>query len=266
MYHKISILALVIFVHYTGYSQLSSNTYIYDKEYGIPVENAIIKLRNGVILTSDRNGKVEIPQIPLDTITISHLSYMTLTTVFDKTNLDTIFLDSRIYEIDQVTVHPKRIKRIGATTQNKKRFSKLYAYGYEIAQKFKLPKSPANLLDLKFYVMEIEGADSLLIKTNFFNITKGMPGNKNIDQQILFIVKQQGEFSIDLSPYNIEMNEDFILSMQIMKVFTTARGKQPYLKIPVKIDMTGEIFWRSFRTGWNKKKGASISINILTGY
>ncbi|MDR2806428.1 MAG: hypothetical protein LBB85_12505, partial [Dysgonamonadaceae bacterium] len=239
MSHKIITLALGIFIHYMGYSQLSSNIYIYDKEYGIPIENAIVRLKNGVSLTSDRNGKVDISQIPLDTIRISHLSYMTFTTVIERMNRDTIFLDPRIYEMESVTVYPKRIKRIGVSTQNDKHYSKLTANGFEIAQKFKLPKTPARLLDLKFNITEIEGADSLLIKINFFTIAKGMPGAKNNDHQILFIVKQQNEMSIDLSTYNIEMHDDFILSMQIMKVFTTVSGILPYIKIPVKVDLAG---------------------------
>ena len=269
MPHKIIIIILVIFVQHRGFSQqqLSSNIFIYDKKYDIPVEDAIISLKNGVVFTSDRNGKIEIPQNLLDTITVSHLSYTTLTTVIDMKYIDTIFLDQRIIELKSVTVSPKRRKRIGASTQNGPYYGKLSAYrGFEKAQKFKLPKSPSRLLELNFYVAEIEGIDSALMKFYFFNIVNGMPGKIINDQQILYMLKQQKENSIDLSPYNIEMNDDFILSMQFMNVYTTPSGKPPYITIPVKIDLVGEIFWRTPQTGWEKKKGGSLSVNILTSY
>ena len=252
---------------YVGYSQSTSKIYIYDKEYGIPVEDANITMKNGGGGTSDRNGMFEFSLPHPDSITVSHISYVTFTTVVGVKNVDTLFLNSRIYEIPQVSVFPNRLKRIGITSQKEKHYGRLYAYGQEIAKKFKLSDSPSRLLDLKFPIIELGGADSVLVKADFFNITKGMPGKKINNHQILFIVNQQNDVSIDLSAYDIVMNDDFILSMQIVKVYAndTASGKPIYISIPVKI-MVGEIFTRTLQTGWDKKRGASFSINILTSY
>jgi hypothetical protein len=253
-------------VHNVGYSQSLSKVYIYDKEHIIPVEDANIVLKNGVTLSSDKNGMFEIPLFYSDTVTVSHVSYITSTTIAGIKDADTIFLNSRFYEITPVSVFPKRIKRIGASTQKEKHFGMLYAYGHEIAQKFKLPKSPARLLDIKFHVLEMRGSDSLLIKFDFFNIAKGLPGKKTNHQQILCTVKQEKDISIELTPYNIVMNDDFILTMKIVKVYAATSDKIPYIKIPVKVDLFGETFMRTWRTGWNKKKGASLGIHILTNY
>jgi hypothetical protein len=267
MHKRISTLILALLTYSAGFSQPLSNIFIYDKEYGIPVEDANIKLRNGVVLSSDRTGRFEFPLSYPDTVIVSHISYMPHTTIVDL-NTDTIFLNSSFYEIKSVNISPNRQKRIGKNTRKEKHYGILYAYGHQIAQKFKLSKSPARLLDLKFHIFEMGGADSLLIKSDFFNITDGFPGKKNIRQQILFVVKQKDDISIDLSPYYIEMNDDFILSLQIMKVYAkkTVSDELPYIKIPIKIDMVGQTYMRSRQSGWNKKKGASLGISILTSY
>jgi len=269
MGQKIQILILSFFTYYIGYSQSVSKIYIYDKEYGIPIQNANIVVKNGGSGTSDKSGMFEFFLPHPDTITVSHISYETFTTVAGVKSIDTLFLNSRFHEMPLVTVLPKQLKRIGTTTRKKKHYGRLYAR-QEISRKFKLFKSPSRLLDINFKILDIEGADSLLIKADFFNIIKGMPGRKINDHEILFIVNQKKDISIDLTKYDIVMNDDFILSMQIIKVYAnnirSGSDSFAYISIPVKIDLTGETFMRTTQSGWNKKKGASLGINILTNY
>jgi len=258
---KYLILLFVLYT-YTCLSQTHSKKFIFDQEYHVPIEDVSIIFNNGTMLVTDNSGGFIPPSSPFDTITFSHISYKTekvAYALFLKT--DTFFIKTINYIYEPVSIARNKCKRIGCTAEETNIYDILYPNEFELAQRINLYKSPLKILDFRFYAMEMV-SDSLLLSLNFYNLSNGMPGKKIVNQNILFKVGKNKNVSVDLSPYNIIMNDDFVVSVKMVKAYGNA--KMPSLKIPCKVFSFPLIYNRSKQTGWAKeRKGASLGFNLL---
>ncbi|GAA4279244.1 carboxypeptidase-like regulatory domain-containing protein [Aquimarina mytili] len=135
------------------------------------------------------------------------------------------------------------------------------ALGSELGAYIKSQNRDAKLLNLRFNIEE-NTADSLLVRVNIYKIDNDQPGENIVNKNILHsISRKSGEESIDLSTYDIIVNQDFIASIELVKVY----GKN------LKFAITGSTIGHSFtkktsQDPWSfqKSTGVAFKMNTLT--
>lgn len=93
------------------------------------------------------------------------------------------------------------------------------ALGAEIATQVKIKKEGTKLLNLKYKVTENQ-ADSLRVRVNIYKLKEGLPENNILTRNIYHIIKTSKDWGeIDLSPYNIYVNDDVVVSLEMIEVY-----------------------------------------------
>ena len=146
--------------------------------------------------------------------------------------------------------------------------SKLLAYwksrknlGGEIATLVKVNKPNSKLLNLKFDVIE-NLSDSLLVRIHIYDKNRKGVGNDLTQGNIYHTIdKKAGEEIIDLSKYNIKVDTDFIVGIELVQIY----GDD--VQFTVKVAKGGNSFLKNTsQAPWKEHKDASIAFKIDTEY
>ena len=183
---------------------------------------------------SDQNGKVLLEfdenTVGQDAILqISMLGYESI-----KINLqdlyarlaktDKIYLRPSVTQLDEATIvaekrrklmlnRPRGVYNFIGYWKDKK------GLGGEIATLVKVRHSDVKLRALNFIVNENE-SDSLRVRVNVYEESGNKPGNKLITENIYHTIKGSNtEVAIDLTPYNILVQDDFVIGIELVKVY-----------------------------------------------
>ena len=183
---------------------------------------------------SDNNGKFQLIYrdeliTGIDEFQISALGYKTIK--INKKELEKYLLNNdKIYlfpeplALEEVLINNDRKveQRIGSFESNNNimgYWKDAKALGGEIASKIIIRNINTQLLDLKFNIIE-NASDSLKIRVNIYNYKDRYPGNKLNSQNIYHTIKNKsGVETIDLEPYNLYVNNDIIVSIELLKVY-----------------------------------------------
>lgn len=139
-------------------------------------------------------------------------------------NTNKIYLESKTETLTEVLLSNETRKdvEIGSAKLNKDLlgyWKDKQALGGEIANKINIKRKNTRLKNFKFYVVENQ-ADSIKIRVNIYKYSKGYPTEKILKENVYHTVKiKLGEVSIDLEPYNIMVNEDFVIGFELIKVY-----------------------------------------------
>lgn len=164
-----------------------------------------------------------------DTLQISRIGYQTLKfSIRDfvkRIALNAhISMEPSLYELKGITVRSSDAekRRIGYKSSSKRLFgfwNDSLALGGEHASKIMVRKGPVKLEDLSFNVVA-NISDSILVRVNVYQLEKGLPGKNISKANILHTIKQpQGTISINLSPYNIVVDQHFVISLELLKIY-----------------------------------------------
>ena len=123
-----------------------------------------------------------------------------------------------------------------------------------------LEKLHIHLADSKF--------DTLFFRVNVYGVNKGRP-DKSLLKQNIFITSTQksGVITLDLTPYNIVVKEDFILALEWVKDFESQKkvaDKKSGLLFQA--GMNGPTFVRKTSQGGWEKLPIGIGINTDVSY
>jgi tetratricopeptide (TPR) repeat protein len=135
-----------------------------------------------------------------------------------------IYLQPQPYSLDEVVIGNDKRKELTVGSSKTKENSKGYwlnkeALGGEIATKINIKHKNSRLEDLRFQIVK-NNSGSLKIRVNIYEEVNGMPGKNLVKANILHTMsKQFGEEIIDLKPYNIIVNDNIIVSIELIKVF-----------------------------------------------
>lgn len=251
---------------------------VLDKKTKSPIVYANIGfLKKGIGTISDENGdfKLEYNQAKLsarETFQISTLGYQTFTVSTDqlfkllsKSNI--IYLNPESFTLDEVFLTSSKRKkvRLGNSRVNKNTlgyWKDKKALGGEIATKINIRKKNTKLLDLKFNIVENE-SDSLKIRVNVYDYANRSPSKKIVTKNIFYTIKQKnGEVTINLKPYNIKVDNDCIISIELIKVYGENIGfsvsGEPYSGISFKRYTSQDTWERYELIGMNFSVLASI--------
>ncbi len=271
------LLALLSFTTVFGQYEIKINAFILDKETQEPISYVNVGFLGKAIGTvTNKSGRFYLQYdenkiADSDKFRISCIGYeplvLTQKELFDtleKSN--TISLKQSVYNPEETftsTVNSTK-DSIGYASYH----SNLLAYwkdnktlGGEIASFIKVRKKNTKLDNLKFYIAE-NTADSILVRVNFYNIKGKRPRNNFLASAIYHtITNKKGEEIIDVSPYNIKVDEDFIASIELVKVY----GED--MQFAVNVGKGGYSFLRYIsQDNWEERKGVGIAFKIDISY
>lgn len=249
---------------------------IQDAETGehIPFVNiGILEREKGTV--SDASGKflISIPsEFTNDSIRISAIGYKTQTFIIGdfirSIQQDSVItLNKDVVVLNAVIVTPKnlKVKVLGNTKQSRimRGGFRNAELGNEIGLKIKIKKSPTYITAFHSNITSNTG-QKLKFRLNFYSIEKGFPAEKLINQNIIFqIDSQEGDFTLDLTQYNIKVEEDFFLTMELIE---NASNKESELFFSAGLFGKGTVTRLTSQAEWKKLGGIGIGFNVTSEY
>ena len=171
------------------------------------------------------------------------------------------------YTLDEVLVinEKREYDKTGSGSYTKQKvgyWMNSQGLGGEIATKIDIGHNNTQLHDLTFNI-EDNKADSLLVRIKVYDYHRGKPGKNLLGQNIYHTIsKKKGIETIPLKKYNILVNEDIIVSLELVKIY----GNTIYFEVsgsPYKgISFTREVSLG----GWEVYRGVGIAFSLLTSY
>jgi len=185
-------------------------------------------------------------------------------------NPSTLYLNPEPLALSEVVITNTKRKevRLGNTRFNKKTngyWKNKEALGGEIASKLKIRKENTKLLDLKFNVVK-NLSDSIKIRINMYDYNKRYPSKKLLNKNIFHVIKKKtGIVSIDLRPYNITVDNDVVVSLELIKVYGDridfAVSAEPHIGVGFRRYVSQDKWKRYDYVGMNFSVLTSIPLN-----
>ncbi|MCB0461701.1 MAG: carboxypeptidase-like regulatory domain-containing protein [Flavobacteriaceae bacterium] len=211
--------------------------YIYDSETKQSLAYVNIGfVEKAVGTVSDEGGYFQLSysstKISLDDLLqISSIGYQTLKIKASEfyaqlSKSNKIYLKPQAYNLDEVVIGNDKRKNLIVGSSKTKENSMGYwlnkeALGGEIATKINIKHKNSRLEDLRFQVVK-NNSGSIKIRVNIYEEVNGMPDKNLVKENILHTIsKPFGEEIIDLKPYNIVVNDNIIVSIELIKVYGT---------------------------------------------
>jgi len=182
-------------------------------------------------------------------------------------NANKIYLKPKTYIIDEIEItsekrEEKRIGNSGSNTESIAYWKDKKSFGGEIATKIRIKKNDTKLLDLKFTIIE-NISDSLKMRVNVYNYVNGYPGENLLKTKIYHtITKKEGEEIIDLKPYNIHVNKDIIIGLELVEVY----GEKIGFVVSADRDLGVSLTKYTSQDKWERYFGISMNFSLLTSY
>lgn len=238
------------------------------------VNIGIVNKNIGTVSDSEGKFKISIPeQKNDDSIRLSIVGYKFLQFKVSDFKIliatdNEIKLEEEITQLSEVVVSSKKLKtkKKGNGTESKK-FRGGFTdseLGNELGIIINIKKRPTYIKDFNAFIVE-NTSDSMKFRLNFYDVKKGMPGDKIIKEQIVFPIRTKtGKFTFDLSQYNIVMIDDFFVSLELVENF----GRKSKKGILFSAGFFGSPFiTRETSQGtWKKYKAISLGFNLTTEY
>ena len=202
----------------------------------------------------------------------SALGYKTLKVRASKlahflTNTDKIFLEPSPEILDEIIItdETRRHSRVGILSKNDTfmgYWKDKIALGGEIAAKIKIKKRKTKLLDIKFNIVE-NLSDSLKIRVNVYKYERRFP-RTNISKTNIFhtITKKKGIETIDLKKYNIIVDNDIVVGLELVEVYGDSIG---FAVSASKYSGTSFIRYIS-QDKWMRYAQIGMNFNLLVSY
>ncbi|MDX1471314.1 MAG: carboxypeptidase-like regulatory domain-containing protein, partial [Flavobacteriaceae bacterium] len=140
---------------------------------------------------------------------------------FKRSNI--VYLIPTPLQLDEITVSNEKrsAKTIGINTLDQGTvgyWKDKEALGGEIATLIKISQKDTKLLQLSFSVVE-NVSDSIKVRVNVYEFKKAYPGEKVLLQNVYKVIdEKEGVVNINLEPYNIHVNEDILISLELLEV------------------------------------------------
>jgi hypothetical protein len=213
-----------------GLSTLHSQTFvgvILSKDTNKPIEYAnigIVGRNNGTV--SDNQGKYSLDvnsEFDSDTLKVSCIGYhpyIVQVSEFKKLKKQNIELHERVYELQQVNIRPKqyKFKNLGVSTKlkNIQAGFKDNKLGYELGILMKVKKS-AIPEKVRINVARTT-YDTLFYRMNIYTLKNKQEFENILEKPIyLEIANPKEEVELDLKPYNLYVEGDFLVTLEHIK-------------------------------------------------
>lgn len=192
-------------------------------------------LDRGIGTVSNEEGKFQLKiskEIQgTDILQFSSVGYETIRIpvkdlVLDDSVFPVITMKQKIELLQEVVLSDKGVlesvrEQVGYETKSQRNFgywNEDIALGAELATKIYVKKGNRRLRRFSMTTVANK-ADSVLVRLNFYDEAAGLPNHKLVQQNILVTLKDIGVRNVDLTPYNIEVKDDFIVSLELLQVY-----------------------------------------------
>ncbi|MBU3822888.1 carboxypeptidase-like regulatory domain-containing protein [Flavobacteriaceae bacterium XHP0103] len=228
------------------------------------VNIGILNKNKGTISNLNGGFHLEIPKtLSKDSLTISHVNYETLKIPIENSKNKTFLLEPRTNELPEVLISnkKKRHRKVGVKSYNTLLWAPIVSKDLDIieaAQLINIPDKSVKVNYVNMYLRRGFEADSTYIRINFYKNVDDAPGEKIVFQNIVQKTSiETGWNQLDLTAYNIYLDEDFFVSVEFISDF-----KKPQEINLGAILTKGKGYARRNSLGtWNKVQGA-YSINV----
>nr|WP_273569110.1 carboxypeptidase-like regulatory domain-containing protein [Maribacter sp. Hal144] len=228
----------------SGYvsAQLQYNGTVKDIETNNPLPYVNIGVLNkGVGTVTDEDGRFALPinrnRISLtDTLQISSVGYQTIKKAigdlnFSFTDGDVILMRPEVYQLNEIVLSQGsesiRQKKVGYYYERSKKIGYwrgITSLGAEMATKIRVNRRPRQLNEFYFHVLK-NVSDSLLLRVNVYRGDTPYPEVKLSKRNIIFTLKKkQGKVTFDLTPYEIYVDDDFTIGLELLEVYGKSIG------------------------------------------
>jgi len=234
-------------------------------------------IEKGIGTVSNEDGKFKIIyQEDLvageDLLQFSALGYKTLKVRASQLlgflrNTNIFYLVPEPLALDEVFISDEKRSRIRlgntSTSNNLMGYWKdTVALGGEIATRIKIRNKGVKLLDLKFNIVE-NLSDSLKVRVNVYQYKKRLPATKVLKTNIYHtITKKTGDELIDLKKYNIKVEKDIVIGLELIEVYGDSIGFAVSAN-----KFSGASFIRYIsQDKWKKDYKGGVNFSVLTSY
>lgn len=215
--------------------EISINAYLFDENTYEPVPYANIGFFNksiGTVSGEDGNFRLKYDESLVGDNEIFQISSLGYETIIVKLldlkkllkNTNKILLKPKNESLAEVflTNENRKDLLLGKTSENKDflgYWKDKLALGGEITNKISVRRKNTKLKEFKFYVQE-NNSDSLKIRVNIYDYKRSKPEEKILKENLFHTIKiKKGEVNIDLKPYNITVDNDFVIGIELVKVY-----------------------------------------------
>lgn len=202
-----------------------------------------------------------------DTIRISFIGYESkdiivtdFIALLKKTS--SVTLISKKYDLTEVVVIPRDyIYKIVGNTSNNKNIQAGFAnnnLGHEVGVWMKIKKRPTYIESVSFSIAQCT-YDSIFYRLNIYKIEKRRPSENILKEPIYLSFAKEDlteRMEVDLTPYNIYVEDDFMVSLEIVK--NLGEGELNFSAVIFK----AKAFFRfTSQSKWEKAPGISIGVS-----
>ncbi|MEQ8474048.1 MAG: carboxypeptidase-like regulatory domain-containing protein [Marinoscillum sp.] len=272
---KVLLNLLVLSVATNLYGQQTLSGVIKDQVSNKPVPFVNIGVVNrGTGTVSNESGQFEWKldrDFQNDTIRISSIGYesrsFTVSEFIDAIRKDSVIgLKEQIIELEVIVVSGREFKEknLGKETSSgmMRGGFRNAELGNEVGTKISVKQSSIMIEKFHTYVTANTN-QNLKFRLNFYDLKDGMPNQKLISENIIFPIDiEEGAFTLDLTDYDIVIDEDFVVSVELVE----KEGEKEHM-VFFSVAPFGNVMTRlTSQAAWEKVGGMGIGFNLTVKY
>ncbi len=248
-----------------------------DSKSGSPIAYVNIGILNQDIGTvSDDAGRFTLT-IPAgyekDTLLFSMLGYedkAIIVKTFMGLSAHSIALSPKPIVTETVEINAKDFKTANLGNKGSPNIKAGYVsndLGSELGIPVKIKGSPTFLEKLTIQMTD-NAFDSLFFRVNIYSLKNGKPGKSLLKENIFIISTQKtGKLTLNLSPYNIVLYEDFVIALEWVKDFESQKKiADKKTGLLFQAGMNGPTYVRKVSQGAWEKIPIGIGLNVDVSY
>jgi hypothetical protein len=179
----------------------------------------------------------------------------------------TIFLKEKVTVLRETVVEVKALKTrtLGHTTRSKFFGGKLGSNRLGTAIGVKINIGKAVMLERFNFTVSYNQLDTAVFRLNVYRVKKGMPFENILTQNILCrLGKQTGSFHIDLSSYEIIVEDDIVIGLEWIE--GNMEGTSSGIVFSAAPLNNGTFLKYSSQGKWKRFKGMGVGFNVRVKY
>lgn len=234
------------------------------------VNVGVIGKATGTVTDESGHFKLSLNNSNTDSLRISMIGYASKTYLVSDfithyTPGETIMLAPQVHQLTEVKISGRKLKLavLGNTTQSKSTNAGFTSnkLGNEIGAIIKIKKAPTFLKQFNASLAR-SIPDSIKLRLNFYSVKDGLP-DKILQQQNIFVTikKGQEQITVDLTPYNLIVNDKFFVSLEWIK-----DSSGPGLMFSASLFSSAMIMRETSQAAWEKEGLAGVGFNVLAAY
>jgi hypothetical protein len=249
-------------------AQITVSGQTLDQKTGEPVPYVNIGVvGKGIGTVSDLNGRFSIPlhdSINGQTLRFSCIGYKNrdfTVSAFKVSEQKKVTLEEQVINLPSVAVKPRVMK---TKTLGNKNSSRAVTAGFtsddlgsELGTIMKIPKAPAMVQSASFS-LAYNNMDSVKFRVNIYSMKNGQPDSNLLAKPIYLTTKlKSGVLFVDLRPYNIWVDSDFLVSLEWIQDY----GRRQF-SFSAAILQNNSMYRKTSQDKWHKTVGIGFNAEV----